>query len=157
MASIQFGGIASGIATQDIIQALMTAESQPLVRLQARRTSLEAQKTAYGRISTALDDLLAKARAFTVSQAGGSRSATSSNSSAFTATAAPGALVGQYQIIVDRLARGTRATSTGAAGTALGDATATGAMSTLQLPGSVTAGQVSVVVDGATSIETSAP
>lgn len=148
MASIQFGGIASGIATQDIIQALMTAESQPLVRLQARRTSLEAQKTAYGRISTALDDLLAKARAFTVSQAGGSRSATSSNSTAFTATAAPGALVGQYQIIVDRLASATKATSTGAAGTALTDATATGAMSTLQLPGSVTAGQVSVVVDG---------
>ena len=148
MPTVQFGGIVSGLSTKDIIDALMAAERQPLLRLQNRRTDLEARRTAFGRLSTALTDLLTKSKAFTVSQAGASRTATSATPAVLTATAAAGALVGQYQVSVDRLATSTKATSTASIGTAVTDASATGTMASLPLPGSITAGTSSAIVNG---------
>ena len=56
------------------------------------------------------------------------------------------AAVSQYQISVDRLATATRATSTGAIGAPVTDTSKT--LQTLNLPGSVTAGTISAIVDG---------
>jgi flagellar hook-associated protein 2 len=148
MPAIQFGGLSSGLDTTSIINALMTADQTGLTRLQTTHTSYDTQTTAYGKLGTALSDLLAKAKAFTVSAAGAGRSAVSSDTSAFSASATSGAAAGQYRITVDRLATATRATSTAAIGTAITDATATGMMSSLPLAGTVTAGQVGMVVDG---------
>jgi flagellar hook-associated protein 2 len=148
MPAIQFGGLSSGLDTTSIINALMTADTTGLTRLQTTHASYDTQTTAYGKLSTALNDLLAKAKAFTVSGAGAGRSATSSDTSAFSAAATNGAAAGQYRITIDRLASATRATSTAAIGTAITDATATGMMSSLPLAGTVTAGQVGLVVDG---------
>lgn len=148
MPVVQFGGLSSGIDTKGIIDGLMNVERAPLQRLQAARGALTTRKDAYGKVSIALNDLLAKLRAFTVTDAASARSATSSDPTAFTASAATSAVLAQYTVNVDRLATATKATSQAAIGTAITDATATGLMSSLPLPGTVTAGNVSVVVNG---------
>jgi len=89
MSTIQFGGVVSGLNTQGIIDALMSVQKQPLTEMQNKEAALTSQKTAYGQLGTALDDLVAKIKAFTVSSAGASRIGTSADTSIFTATAAP--------------------------------------------------------------------
>lgn len=148
MSTIQFGGVVSGLNTQSIIDALMTAEKQPLTRLQNQEADLTAQKAAYGQLGTALDDLVTQIKNFTVSSAGASRVGTSADTSVFTATASTNAVVSQYQISVDRLATATRAASTSSMGAAVTGADASRTLKSLNLPGNVTAGQVSAIVDG---------
>lgn len=148
MPAIQFGGVASGIDTTSIINALMDAERQPLVRLQTQASALTARKSALGTLAAALNDMLAKVQAFTLTSAGSARSATSADPARFTAAAGSLAVPGQHRVSVDRLATATTATSQGPIGTPVSDTTATGTMSSLPLPGAVTAGSVGVVVDG---------
>ena len=76
MSTIQFGGVISGLNTQGIIDALVAVKKQPLTDLQSKEASLTAQKAAYAQVGTALDDLVAKVQAFTVTSAGASRTAT---------------------------------------------------------------------------------
>ncbi|HEX7591082.1 MAG TPA: flagellar filament capping protein FliD [Candidatus Limnocylindrales bacterium] len=146
MSTIQFGGVISGLNTQGIIDALVAVKKQPLTDLLNKEASLTAQKIAYAQVGTALDDLVAKIQNFTVTSAGAGRVGTSADNSIFTATAAANAAVSQYQISVDRLATATRATSTGAIGAAVTDTSET--LQALNLPGTVTAGQISAVVNG---------
>jgi flagellar hook-associated protein 2 len=87
MSSIQFGGVVSGLNTQSIIDALVAAEKQPLTVLQDKEAALTSQKAAYGQLGSAMDDLIAKIKNFTVTSAGASRSATSTDNSILTATA----------------------------------------------------------------------
>jgi flagellar hook-associated protein 2 len=148
MSTIQFGGVVSGLNTQGIIDALMSVQKQPLTEMQNKEAALTSQKTAYGQLGTALDDLVAKIKAFTVSSAGASRVGTSADTSIFTATAAANAAVSQYQVSVDRLATATRATSTSGLGAAVTEANAGNPLQSLNLPGTVTAGQISAIVDG---------
>jgi flagellar hook-associated protein 2 len=148
MSAIQFGGLSSGLDTTAMIDALMGAEKLGLTRLQNTHAGYGTTKTAYDRLSTALRDLNAKAKAFTVSSAGSGRSASSSDPTAFSATASIGATTGQYRISVDRLATTTKATSTASIGGAINDASAAGYMSLLPLAGTVTPGDVAIVVDG---------
>jgi flagellar hook-associated protein 2 len=146
MSTIQFGGVVSGLNTQSIIDALMTAEKQPLTDLQNRETKLTSQKAAYAQIGTAIDDLVSKIKSFTVTNAGAARAATSADSSAFTATADNSAAVAQYELSVDRLATATRATSASSIGAPVTNLDSV--LSSLNLPGSITSGQLSAVVDG---------
>ncbi len=148
MPTIQFGGVSSGLDTASIISSLMAVESLPLTRLQTQATSLASRKTAYGTLGTALTDLLTKIQAFTLTNAGSARTTTSSDATRFTAVATSSAIPGQYRVSVDRLASATRATSSAAVGTSITDATAVGTMSSLPLPGSVTAGNVGLAIDG---------
>ena len=147
MSSIQFGGVISGLNTQSIIDALVAAEKAPLTNLQNKEATLTSQKAAYAQLGTAMDDLVAKLKSFTVSSAGSSRSAASNNTSVLSATAGTAAAVATYQISVDRLATATCATSINAMGTAVTGTEST-PLSSLSLPGNVTAGQISAVVDG---------
>jgi flagellar hook-associated protein 2 len=146
MSTIQFGGVISGLNTQGIVDALVAVKRQPLTDLQSKEASLTAQKTAYAQLGAALDDLQAKIQNFTVTSAGAGRLGTSADESVFTATATSDAAVSQYQISVDRLATATRATSTGAIGAPVTDSSKT--LQALNLPGSVTAGTISAIVDG---------
>ena len=148
MPTIQFGGVSSGLDTASIISSLIAVESLPLTRLKSQATTLADRKTAYGTLGSALTDLLTKIQAFTLTSAGSARTATSSDATRFTAVADGSAIPGQYRVTVDRLASATRATSTAAVGTAITDTTATGTMSSLPLPGTVTAGQVGLAIDG---------
>lgn len=146
--TIQFGGVSSGLDTKSIISALMQPVQQPLTNLKTAATNLSARQAALTTLGTSLNDLLAKIQAFTLTSAGAARSATSSDPTSFTAVANSAAVPGQHSVTVDRLATSTAATSTAALGTAVTDASATNVMSALPLSGTVTAGQVGLVVDG---------
>lgn len=148
MALVQFGGLASNLDTKSIISALMDAERLPLLRLQRKQASVSSRRAAYDSLGTSLSDLLAKIQAFTLTGAGNLRSATYADAGKLSATAATSAVPGQYQVRVEQLATATAATSTAAVGSAITNASAAGFMSTLPFPGTVTAGQVGVVVDG---------
>jgi flagellar hook-associated protein 2 len=151
MSSIQFGGVVSGLNTQSIVDALVAVQKQPLTVLQSKEVSLTSQKAAYGQVGAAMDDVIAKIKSFTVTSAGSSRSATSTDNSILTATASTGASVASYQISVDRLATATRATSTAAIGapvTANVDTALT--LNDANLGSPLTAGNMAVTVDGVT-------
>jgi flagellar hook-associated protein 2 len=151
--TIQFGGVVSGLNTQSIIDALMAAQKQPLTDLQNTEASLTAQKAAYAQLGTALDDLVAKVKNFTVTSVGASRIASSTDSSIFTATAATSTPVAQYQVSVDRLATATRAASTSAIGAAVTGAVDTSkTLSNANLAAAITAGKMAVKV-GATTVQ----
>jgi flagellar hook-associated protein 2 len=151
MASIQFGGVISGLNTQSIIDAMVAAESQPLTDLKNKETALTTQKTAYGQLGTAMDDLITKLQNFTVTSAGASRAATSTDSSILTATASTSAAVASYQVSVDRLATATRATSMSAIGAAVTGSVNTAAMlSKANLATPITQGNMALTVDGTT-------
>jgi flagellar capping protein FliD len=151
MSTIQFGGVVSGLNTQSIVDALVAAQKQPLTDLQNKEADLTSQKAAYSQIGNAIDDLVAKIKSFTVTSAGAARTTTSTNSSILTATAGNSAAVGQYQILVGRLATASRATSTAALGSAVTaqvDTSATLTAANLATP--ITAGQMTLTVDGTT-------
>src|SRR5664279_2125384 len=145
MSTVQFGGVVSGLNTQSIIDALMSVQKQPLTDLQNQEATLTAQKTALGTLGTALDDVVAKIKSFTVTAAGASRIGTSADSSVLTATAAASSAVSQYQISVDRLATATQAVSMTSMGAPVTASDTSKTLQSLNLPGSVTAGQISAI------------
>ncbi len=149
MSTIQFGGVISGLNTQGIVDALVGVKKQPLTDLQNQEANLTAQKSGYAQLGSALDDVVAKIKAFTVTSAGAARVASSSDSSVFTASAGNSAAVAQYQISVDRLATATRATSIGSLGSAVTGAVDTSkTLSNASLAAPLTAGQMTLTVDG---------
>ena len=151
MSTIQFGGVVSGLNTQGIIDALVAVKKQPLTELQSREANLIAKKAAYSQLGSAIDDLVTKAKNFTVTSAGASRVGTSADSSIFTAVAATSTPTGQYSISVDRLATSTRAVSTGALGSAVTGAVDTSkTLNAANLAVPITAGQMAITVDGTT-------
>ena len=151
MSTIQFGGVVSGLNTQGIIDALMAAKKQPLTDLQSKEAQLNSEKAAYSQIGTALDDLITRIKNFTVSSAGAARSASSADSTVFTASAGNSAAVSQYQISVDRLATATKATSTAAMGSAVtGSVNTALTLSNANLATPITTGNMTLTVDGTT-------
>jgi flagellar hook-associated protein 2 len=149
MSTIQFGGVVSGLNTQGIVDALVAAKKQPLTDMQAKEANLTSQKAAYSQLGGAIDDLVAKVKKFTVTSAGASRSASSSNSSVITAVAATSSAVSQYQITVDRLATATRALSTGSLGAAVtGNVDTSLKLSNANLATPIKTGNMAITVDG---------
>jgi flagellar hook-associated protein 2 len=149
MSSIQFGGVISGLNTQSIIDALVAAEKQPLTALQTQETTLSDQKTAYGTLGTAIDSVVSAIKSFTVTSAGASRNATSTDNTIFTATASPNAAVSQYQISVQQLATATTAASKDALGAAVtGGVDTSKTLSAANLAAPITAGNMTLTVDG---------
>jgi flagellar hook-associated protein 2 len=150
MSTIQFGGVVSGLNTQSIIDAMVAAEKQPLTTLQSKEADLTAQKTAYGRIGSAIDSVVSAIKSFTVTNAGSSRLATSTDSSVLTASAGTSASVASYQVSVQHLATASRALSTGSIGAAVTgtvDTSKTLASAALATPVTA-AGNMTVTVDG---------
>ena len=148
MATFNFSGAISGLDTSSILTAMLSAEKAPLTRLQASRTALKSKQTSWGDIRSLLAKLEAASKAFTKDLAGAKRSAASSNATTLTAVATTSAEAASYSVTVDHLASSTRATSTSAMGRAITDADLDSLVSSLPLPGSVTAGSVGMVVDG---------
>lgn len=151
MTAIQFGGVVSGLNTQGIIDAMVAVEKQPLTNLQTKESTLTTQKAAYAQVGSAMDDLITKIKNFTVTSAGASRAANTSDSSILTATAGTSAAVASYQISVDRLATATRATSTSAIGAAVtGTVNTALTLNQANLAVPITQGNMALTVDGTT-------
>jgi flagellar hook-associated protein 2 len=116
VSSIQFTGLASGIDTKSIIDALMQLERRPLERLQGRIQVNEARSAAWGEINTKLLALKNSLSELTQTATFSGRTATSSDQSIVTATATPDALTGAYHLNVISLATATRVQSTNSLG-----------------------------------------
>ncbi len=105
MGTISSGtGLISGLDHTSIIEQLLSVESQPITRLQTRMSSIDAQKTAYLDISARLTALLARFSVLGRTSSFKSATATSSNASVLSATAALGTPTGTYQFSVRALA-----------------------------------------------------
>ena len=148
MATFSVSGAISGLDTQQLLSALVSAEQAPLTRLQTQRKTLLGTQGAYTDLRIYLSRLETAATAFSKDLSGSKRSASSSSSTVLAASAGTSALAGSYSVTVDQLATSTRATSTAAMGKAITSDDLTKTLSSLSLPGTVTGGQVSMVVDG---------
>lgn len=144
-ALLQFGGVASGLDTKALIDALLQPETARVTSLQNQVTAQTAQRSAYTTLQTALTTFLGKVQAFTMLNTGSARSATSADATKFTATANQSAVAGQYRIMVDHLATATVATSTAPIGTPVTDPTQH--LADLPLPGTVKGGTLTMTVD----------
>src|SRR4029453_16577242 len=96
-------GLVSNINYKDIIDQLMTLESQPKDKLQTRIDEATKRKLAYTDLSTRLAGLKLTATTLKNPSPFQAGTAASSNDDVLTATAANGAAVGNYQFSVARL------------------------------------------------------
>lgn len=111
---IAFAGLASGLNTTSIIQALMQINSQPLVDLQQQQQLLSGKVADYQMINSQLQalqqagDALAQPSTWTQALA-----ASSSNSATATGSVGSGSLGGSVTFVVNQLAQGNTLFSAG--------------------------------------------
>jgi flagellar hook-associated protein 2 len=151
MATISFGGLATGVDTDALIQQLLAVEQAPLNLLSTRKVKYQALSTAFQdlnnkllTVKTAADNLRDPAKFF-------ARSVTSSDDTVATATATSGEMTGTFTLTALSLARGSiaAAASTKAALTdtiAAGDGTFTFTLG-------ATGAEKSVAVTATTTLE----
>lgn len=103
--TIQFSGLASGLNTTSIIQALLAAERQPITRLTTQQEKLVGQQTELGTLQSSLQQLTFSAFEFTLpSMFEGRQSVSSSEPLRISAAISSGAGVGGYEVEVTQLA-----------------------------------------------------
>jgi len=104
-AGINFGGLASGLDTRAIIQALMAVERRPITALQTKKTSLTSQKNLFGDFNKLLGDLQSAARKLARTNDFLKMAATSSDETLLTVAAGSTARQGTHEVVVRSLAR----------------------------------------------------
>lgn len=104
--AFSFGGLATGLDTNSIIQKLVALERRPITNLQKDRRGLETERSAWSTLRTRLEALETAVRDMDLSSEFRAFSATSGNTTAFTATASGAATAGTWEIDVVSLARG---------------------------------------------------
>ena len=103
--AIQFSGLASGLDTHSIIEALLAAEKVPVTRLTNQQEKLVGQQGILSTLQSKLQQLTFSAFEFELpSLFEGHQSVTSSEPSRISATITSGAGVGGYQVEVTQLA-----------------------------------------------------
>ncbi len=120
---LTFGGLASGLDTNALVQTLLAVEARPLVRLESQKSELENDRKKYQELNTKLLELRNQARALdnrTPSLGLASfeeelleYSAASADEAAVTVSATGEAVPGSYDIKVGQLASVGREFSTG--------------------------------------------
>ena len=115
--AIRLSGLNSGMDTDSIVQALMSAQRYKQTKIEAKQTKLEWKKEIWGELNTKLysfyKDSLAK-----IKQQGSykTKAASSSDTSKVTATATTSAAEGTYKVKVNSLASAQYVTSAKLAG-----------------------------------------
>lgn len=104
MATITSAGIGSGIDVESLITRLMSLERQPIAQLKERTDGLKTQLSAVGKVQSSLSALRDAAGRLTQSTAFQSASASSSDATTVSASAASGAALGSFNVSVSRLA-----------------------------------------------------
>jgi flagellar hook-associated protein 2 len=104
---VTFGGFASGMNTNAVIDGLVNASSVPMRTMQRRANELRAAVTTLSDIGRAVSSLRAAAHALSNATGVGSFTATSS-SNALAVSALPTAAAGSYSLTVDALAQAQR-------------------------------------------------
>lgn len=112
MADITFGGLATGLPTDDIVSQLMEIERRPLDRLEAQKESEATRLKAFKQLDTRLEDLRAAVGAMNITSEVRSSNINLSSEDAFTASS-NGASSGSYDVAVVQLAQVQKTVSTG--------------------------------------------
>lgn len=94
----------TGLDTDSIVRNLMALESQPLLRLQSKQSSLIQRKTAWSAVRSQIDNLSSKLAPLVQSTSFGAKTASVSDTSVLSAKASVTATPGTYQIQVTSLA-----------------------------------------------------
>lgn len=104
--SITFGGLATGLDTNAIVDQLMALERQPITRLQTDKTWFESRQEAYGALNDKLQSFLSNVESLGSSDGLRKKSVSSSSEDFFSVTAGTDALPGtNYQVEVVALAQ----------------------------------------------------
>jgi flagellar hook-associated protein 2 len=114
-AGISFGGLASGLDTRAIISALVAVERRPIAQLEAKKTSLNKQKSLFGDLGGLLDKLHAASKALKATTDFLQMKAASDDETLLTATAGGSATPGTHTINVVSLATAQVHSSSGSA------------------------------------------
>jgi flagellar hook-associated protein 2 len=88
-----------------ILTAIMTQESQPVLRLQEQQTALKSQKTAFSTLASKLATLEDTIQTLSSRAEFGGKTASSTNDQVVSAEASSSASVGSYDIVVTELAK----------------------------------------------------
>lgn len=151
MATINIGGLATGLDTNQIVTQLVTLERRRSVDLlQIEQLEQQSRQSALATFGTKLADVLAAVDKLRDPSSALARKASSSDTSVLTATAGSGALNGTTQITVHDLARNSVATS--ATGVASGTSTVAAGAGTFAFR--VGSGDVqSIAIDTTTTLD----
>ncbi|HKJ08216.1 MAG TPA: flagellar filament capping protein FliD [Gammaproteobacteria bacterium] len=98
-------GVGSGMNLQGIVQKLMSAQSQPLQRLQKTESGYQTQLSGYGKLSSALSTFENAMQGFSQASQFQAYTAGSSDNNVLTATADSSATPNNYQLSVSTLAQ----------------------------------------------------
>ena len=151
MATIQLGGLATGLDTTALINQLMSVEQQPLTLLQTNKLKLQAISTAFQDLNSRLSTVQSKADALRDPETFFPRSVSSSAESVATASAGAGTARGTYTLTVSAIARGSFAAAASTKGTT-SDVVAAGA-GTFQFKLGPSGATVSIDVDATTTLD----
>ena len=104
MAEISFGGLATGLPTEDLVKSLMAIERQPVDRLEARKESESTRLKAYGELDSKLEGLRDASRNLSLTS-GVRTTKTQLSSEESISASSNGAGTGSYTIAVAKLAQ----------------------------------------------------
>ncbi|MFZ6772251.1 flagellar filament capping protein FliD [Undibacterium sp. SXout7W] len=125
--AIQSTGIGSGLDVSGIVSKLMSIESQPLLSIQKKQTSYQADLTALGALSGSVSSFQSSLVALSSSSTFKTLAATASDSTIASVTASSTASAGSYNVNVTQLAQSQTISSAGQLNTtsAIGSGTST--------------------------------
>ncbi|MDP4302042.1 flagellar filament capping protein FliD [Leptothrix discophora] len=104
MSSISSAGIGSGLDVNSIVTQLMAVEKAPLQQMQTATSKIQNQLSAYGKIQSFVSTLRDASSKLTSATTWNDTTATSGDSSVFTATTDGTAQAGNYTLSVQQLA-----------------------------------------------------
>ena len=102
--NISFGGLASGLDTRAIIDALVQVERIPMLRLEQRKRALQSQDSLFANLSTKLEALDKIAESLHTLDSVASVTPSSTHEDNLTATANGNAVPNSYDIVITNLA-----------------------------------------------------
>lgn len=144
MAGIAFSGIASGLNTSQIIEALLTTDRSRIDGLRSQKTAITSRVSAAGTLKSKLSTLISKLEAMRFQNQVMTRAATSSNAIGVTATATSAAAIGSFKVTVDQLATTTRRDGVTGIGTQSITTTGAGTLATSGMTLTPTAGRFTI-------------
>ena len=97
MGDITFGGLSTGLPTDDIVEQLMALERAPIDRLETKKETEATRLKAFKQLDTRLEDLREAVGAMNITSEVRSSSINLSSEDAFTASS-DGAASGSYDV-----------------------------------------------------------
>ena len=104
MGEITFGGLASGLPTDEIVDSLMAIERRPIDRLEAQKEAETTRLMAFKQLDSRLEDLREAVADMNITSEVRASSIKLSSEDAFTASS-DGAVSGSYDVAVVQLAQ----------------------------------------------------